>query len=441
MAREIARHALPAPGARLIVALSGGADSVALLAILNALGYDCLAAHCNFGLRGAEADRDTQHAAGIARQLDVDFTVRHFNAAAVAAERHISAEMACRDLRYAWFYDLLESEHAAAIAVGHHHEDQTETFMLNLMRTTGLHGLTGMAYANKLVIRPLLNLSRAQIEDYLDARGLRFVTDSSNSENKYLRNRIRNSVLPAMTEQFPDAGDAILATMANLSDAATLYDYAARTLIRPYIDEARSAIDIGAMLGVMPADVVRMLLYEHLKPLGFNMTQTAAMLGGANSSQHVAGNVRAIVDRGRILVRPTVAGTHPRAVAVRLTTPITEPLHIDITRHDIAEFNPGRNNDIIYLDATVLQPDNDGTAAGFEIRPWQRGDRMQPFGMHGTRLLSDIFADARLDAEAKRDVRILTRNGVILWVIGLRASAHFAVTPDTRTYLRLELRR
>ena len=198
----IERQGLLRPQGRVVVAVSGGADSVALLSVLLELGYDCLAAHCNFGLRGAESVRDMRHVESLADRLGVDLCVRDFDVAARRADTGESVEMACRELRYEWFYELVDRERAQAIAVGHHAEDQLETLFLNLLRGTGITGLRGMRPRNGHVVRPMLECTRAEIEDYLHTRGLDWVTDSTNASDDFTRNRLRNRLLPLVDELF-----------------------------------------------------------------------------------------------------------------------------------------------------------------------------------------------------------------------------------------------
>ena len=423
-------------GSRVIVAVSGGADSVALLAALTAAGYDCTAAHCNFHLRGAESQRDMHHVEALCETLGVELSIKHFDVAAHTAATGRSVEMACRELRYAWFTDLLERSHARAIAVGHHREDQAETFVLNLSRGTGLTGLTGMRARNGLVVRPMLEMSRQQIEDYLHARGLAWVDDSTNAQNDFRRNSIRNRVLPLMNECLPGATDAILAAMSHLQDNKVLYDYAVDSLSAPYANPSVSALALARMCDELPQPVARMLLFERLKGVGFNMAQVEnIMKARTGTARFDSGSHIAEVSRGRL----TISGVNdavlgPDEVRVSLRQPITAPVAIDVTEHHISEFHPERDPRVIYLDISVLEGD-----PVFTLRHWRRGDRLRPFGMKGEKLVSDIFADARLTADAKRAAWLLTRDGRPLWLVGLRASSHSPVTPDTRRYLQLRL--
>ncbi len=432
--RTIESHGILRREGRVVVAVSGGADSVALLSALLRLGYDCVAAHCNFHLRGDESIRDMRFVERLTDRLGVDLYVKDFD---VDARRKISGEsieMACRELRYEWFAALLDREYAQAVAVGHHREDQIETFFLNLMRGSGLAGLAGMKYRNGHVARPLLDVSRHEIEEYLRGCSLGWIVDSSNASDDFARNRLRNRLLPMLEQLFPGGTDAVLRSMAILRENCDVYESAAKSGIKPYLSHD-GEIDLDAMIAGEPHAAA--FLFEHLRGEGFNRAQTDDMLAAAvRSGGTFAAGRRHIRELDHGILRAPRAGipAAPDAVEVSLDGDILQPVHIAVSCHDVVEFVPERNPDVAYIDACAL----DG-ARRWELRHWRRGDRMAPYGLGGTKLLSDIFADARLSAGAKRSAWLLTRDGEILWAVGLRASASFAVTPLTRRYLRLQL--
>lgn len=430
----IARHKLLRPGAKVIVAVSGGADSVALLSALTALGYDCTAAHCNFHLRGEESARDMRHVERLSAQLGTDLYVKDFD---VPARRRLtgeSLEMACRELRYAWFAELLDRDCAQAVAVGHHAEDQTETFFLNLLRGSGVTGLGGMKPRQGDVVRPMLDLTRAEIEEYLRSHGLEWVTDSTNSSDDFARNRLRNRLLPLLEELFPGASAAIRRSMEHLRENSGLYLRGAAEAIAPYIGEGPQ-VDLTA-LGADP--MAGLILYEYLRPEGFNRSQTDDMLSaaarGTGAVFHAPGTRHSrAVDHGILRAACADSGAGPEAADVSPTHDIAEPARIAVSRHPAACFSPERDPNVMYLDARALEG-----SPRWQLRHRRHADRMRPFGMRGTRLVSDIFAGARLSETEKRNAWLLTRDGEILWAVGLRASALFAVGPDTKEYLRLE---
>lgn len=436
VASFIGREHLLHDRAPVLVALSGGADSVALLAILRALGYDCCAAHCNFHLRGEESMRDMRHATAIATALDTELYIRDFDVEAYRRRRPCSVEMACRDLRYAWFADLLDRENAQAVAVGHHSEDRTETFLLNLMRGTGIAGLTSMRPRSANVVRPLLCLTRSEIEEYLAARGLTFVDDSSNASDAHRRNRIRNNILPMLERDFPGAAAAIMRTVANLEATERAYRQAINDKIALYRKD--NTVDIAALAADEAAASV---LFEILHPLGFTPTQVSDILDASASSgarfESIDGRLVAELSHG--ILQLSDAGAVSALLSadshrVDLRHDIAEPIRIAVSVSPVENFQPERlGASVAYLDAACLDGD-----AVWELRHPRRGDRMVPFGAVKSKLLSDIFADAKYSAAEKRSQWVLTCDGVIVWLPGLRNSAHWTVGPSTKRYLRLQ---
>lgn len=429
----IERHRLLRREGRVIVAVSGGADSVALLAALCELGYDCVAAHCNFHLRGAESTRDMRHVEELTHRLGVDLYVKDFDVAARQRATGESVEMACRELRYRWFDELLDREYAQCIAVGHHREDQAETFFLNLIRGSGVAGLAGMRYRNEHVVRPLLDVSRADIEAYLKGRGLEWVNDSTNAECNYARNRVRNRLLPLLEELFPGGTDGVLRSMAILRENAGFYTEAIGAAAMRYA-EGDGGMDLAGLSGEPFAGAI---LYEYLRGEGFSRRQTDDMLaaaarqGGtfAASEEHVRE-----VDHGMLRAPREARRSGADAVEVNLRRDIFEPLRIEVSRHNVGEFAPKRDPRTIYIDVRALEGNS-----RWELRRWRRGDRMRPYGMGVDKLLSDIMADARLSAESKRQLWLLTRDGEIVWAVGLKASGHYTVGPGTVEYLQLRM--
>lgn len=419
----------------VLVAVSGGADSVALLAALCELGYNCVAAHCNFHLRGDESTRDMRFVERLCERLGIDLSVTHFDVAGRMAETGESVEMACRSLRYERFDKLLDTFGAQAVAVGHHCEDNVETFMLNLLRSTGIAGLCGIRYRNGIVVRPLLDATKQEILDYLAARGLDYVTDSSNLSNDYRRNRLRNVVLPALEEQFPGAGKAILKTIANLNDNRLVYDRA----IAAYVAHCRAAngvIDL-VKLREEAADAAPVVLYELVRRAGLSRSQADDIMAAPMRSGLVfeGDDGGYELDRGRLTPVGPVSGDFSGEYEVNLARDILKPVNIVVTKGDVASFRPVADPRVAYLDAATLEGGHRWT-----LRHYRRGDRLEPFGMKGSKLVSDIFNDAKLSASQKRAVWLLVCDGVIVWVVGLRASSQFIVTPETKRYIRLELR-
>ena len=419
------------PEGVVVVAVSGGADSVALLAALTAIGYNCVAAHCNFHLRGEESDRDMRSVQGLCAQLGVDLYLRDFDVESRCASTGESVEMACRALRYEWFGNLLDKMRAQCIAVAHHREDNVETFFLNLMRGSSITGLTGMRWRNEYVVRPLLDFTRDDIERYLAARGVDYVIDSSNASNEYQRNKLRNVVLPTLSEQFPSGIDGILKSISFLNENRELYAQIIGEKSALYI--TGNTLHLDELVRDEPQH--RLLLFEMIRPLGFNMSQVDDILASAYKSglTFQAGTTSLELSHGKVNIAGRTAYT-PDEVEVGLVRDILSPVHITISEHPVSAFVPSREASVAYFDKAILEGN-----PKFTLRRWRRGDRITPFGMRGTRLLSDIFSDAKLSAADKRNVWLLTRNGVIIWVVGIRATDQYSVGPETKRYLTLSL--
>ncbi|MDE6301754.1 MAG: tRNA lysidine(34) synthetase TilS [Muribaculaceae bacterium] len=436
VAETIARHGLLRPDGRVVVALSGGADSVALLAVLLELGYDCVAAHCNFHLRGEESLRDMRHAEAVTERLEVDMYVKDFDVETRCSATGESVEMACRELRYSWFRELLERDCAQAIAVGHHREDQIETFFLNLLRGSGPTGLGGMRYRNRHVVRPLLDVSRADIEDYLNSRGLRWVDDSTNALDDFTRNRIRHHLSGPLEDLFPGATAMTLRSMNYQRETADAYARAVALVMKRFTTPTPGEYNLRALLDAEPANAAAWL-FEALRGEGFDRRRTDDMLRAAerDGGTFRGGNGSHVreVDHGILRAPHAAAPAAQDTYDVSLACDIFEPVNIRVSRHHVSEFAPVRDPHTAYIDAAAL-----GAGHLWQLRRWHRGDRMQPYGMNDSKLLSDIFADARLSAEAKRNLWLLTCDGRIVWAVGLRASSMHVVGPRTKTYLRLE---
>jgi len=413
----------------VLVALSGGADSVALLRVLLEVGCVCRAAHCNFHLRGDESMRDEQFVRDLCQRLDVPLTVKDFDVQAWQQQHGGSVEMACRELRYEWFEQERVKWNCHVIAVAHHADDQIETFFLNLLRGTGIKGLTGMERLNGNIWRPLLGVSRADILEYLAALGQDYVSDSTNAMNEYRRNHLRNIVLPAITQQFSQARQRIIDTMDNLRrDQEVLNNLIAQMLP----DEHSIAFDVLNSQSHAPT-----LLYHRTRSHGFNYEQceqaVEAARAGHSGKQFPGRDAVLVVNRDHYSLEP-IQSPEDISIPLDLTAGITSPVHITVSRNN-PPFSPlmcdGKKK--VAFNTHVLDCQH------IVLRHWRRGDRFKPYGMNGSKLVSDLFADLKLDHAAKQSTWLLEADGEILWVLGLRSSALYPVTREAHDYLFLSL--
>lgn len=414
----------------VLVALSGGADSVALLQVLLELGYDCHAAHCNFHLRGEESNRDERFVTELCLKLDVPLDVKHFDVPAYMQEHGVSLEMACRELRYEWFEQLINEHKCQCIAVAHHNDDNIETFFLNALRGTGIAGLTGMKPRNGNVVRPLLCVSRAEILDWLKSMSQDFVTDSTNLENDARRNRLRNVVLPAIYSEFDGSKDALLKTIENMTRCNDLYRESVGVMRNIVSEREGDTLTIDSEI-LNSFDNREMLLYEILKPLGFNYDQCRDMLTSAVGRHFISSTHKASINRTTIEVGPLAENKEEIHIIDLDDEVVNEPIRLEISHVHGKRFSPtmvdGKN--VVAFSNEVLQ------CSEVLLRHWREGDRFRPFGMHGSKLISDLFTDLKLSEKQKKEIWILEADGEILWVLGYRASQAFKVPKDSTNYL------
>ncbi|WP_303032033.1 tRNA lysidine(34) synthetase TilS [uncultured Duncaniella sp.] len=424
---------LPRSG-RVIVGLSGGADSVALLVALVDAGVECVAAHCNFHLRGEESNRDHRFCEELCGRLGVELLSRDFDVAARQAETSESVEMACRSLRYDWWRGLIEAGKGDFIAVGHHREDNVETFFINLLRGSGITGLKGMLPVNGHVIRPMLQLSRPQIEEFLTSRGYTWVVDRTNLENEYRRNKLRNIILPVIEREFSGAMDSIERSIEILRDTQSFYADAVSSGVGRYVRE-NGDVDVKTMVENEPHHST--LLYELLSEKGFSFSQIKNVIDGVKDGR--SGQVfevkeqEYVLDRG--ILRLMADESCWREVS---STDLHElPLSVETILADVF-FEKMRtkslDRDSLYLDSSALEGD-----PVWSLRSWSKGDRISPFGMKGSRLVSDLFNDAKYSAIQKNSTPLLFRNRELLWVVGLRTSRHFQVRESSGYVIKISM--
>lgn len=400
-------------GEKVLVALSGGADSVALLRLLLSFGYTCEAAHCNFHLRSEESDRDEAFVRELCRKLNTKLHITHFNTTAYASEKRISIEMAARELRYEWFARIKEASGAAVVAVAHHKDDSVETLLLNLIRGTGINGLLGIRPRNGNVVRPLLCVNRKEIIDYLRRIGQDYVTDSTNLQDEYTRNKIRLNLLPLMQEINPSVKNSLIDTSNYLSDVARIYakgieEGKARVL-------TEKGICISALLNE-PAPSA--LLFEIVHPLGFNSAQAKdilASLTGQPGKQFSGKGWRLIKDREWLLIEQE-----------RTADESVPPFRLEKEWFDYTpSFVIPRNKETACFDADKLNEE-------LTIRRWQTGDVFVPFGMKGKKLVSDYLTDRKFSISRKEQQWVLCCGERIAWLIGERTDNRFRIDEESR---------
>ena len=399
---------------KVLVALSGGADSVALLRVLDALGYQCECAHCNFHLRGEESNRDEAFVQQLCQKFDIPLHVTHFDTTDYAHTKRISIEMAARELRYQWFETLRQSIGASVIAVAHHRDDSVETFLLNLIRGTGINGLKGIAPKNGYVVRPLLQESRENILDYLQHLNQEYVTDSTNLQDEYMRNKIRLNLLPLMKELNPSVSESIAATAERLADAALIYNKEREMAIQRVM-KGEKVISISALLDeTAPSS----LLFELLHPYGFNSSQIKDIyqsLFGQSGRRFHSSQWEVLRDRDSLILH-SFSGEETDHVPPTLTYET-----IDIT----PDFIIPRDKHIACLDA-------DKVTLPLTVRKWQAGDKFTPLGMKGKKNVSDYLTDRKFTLFQKEHQYVACQGDKIVWLIGERIDNAYRIDADSK---------
>ncbi|MCM1021830.1 MAG: tRNA lysidine(34) synthetase TilS [Muribaculum sp.] len=422
------------PGGRAVVALSGGADSVALLAVLCSLKYQVVAAHCDFHLRGDESERDRAFAQKTAELFGCEFHEVHFDVAEYQRRNGVSVEMACRDLRYRWFGELaskLSETKPLPVAVAHHFDDNVETVLLNLLRGTGVSGLRGMLpVTERGIIRPFLQVTRRQILEYLNEKNIGYVTDSSNLENDVLRNRLRNIVLPEIYRLFPEARKGLSATIGNMGRTESLLaDFVGICQKNLCTTEADGNVHIDLRELKAISTEPTSLLFEMIRRYGFNFAQCRDIIATSESGRSFLADEYVAVTSGRYIIIGI-------AVDSQVRYEVNDILHDKLPEGfyakevDLADVKFARGAKAVYLSPSAI-------GKTFVFRRWQPADRMKPFGMKGSRLLSDIFSDAHLSMLQKRSIWVVECGGEIVWVPALRTSAHYTLLPNDKYALCL----
>ena len=407
---------------KLILGISGGADSVCLMHILLALGYSFELAHCNFNLRGEESDADEYFVKELAKKHQLKIHVKQFDTLAYADENKISTQMAARDLRYAWFDKLLIKSSAKYLAIAHHANDDVETFFINLVRGSGLKGFLGIKEKNNAIVRPLLEVSRLEIKHFLQVRGLFFRDDSSNISVKYLRNKIRHELMPLLSEMNPSIQQTVKDEMRILEGVAQIYVSKVEEVRKDLIQEKNGIVqfEISALLELNP---LHNYLYELLAPYGFYTVKVISKaLQGQSGKQFFSATHQLVVDRENILISLLNKENEVFEIPEK-TTSLIHPLEL--------KFKVTANKTIIY-DNDIAQLDAEKLKFPLTLRKWKEGDKFKPLGMKKFKKLSDFFIDNKFSIIDKQEQWLLCSGVDIVWVLGCRIDERYKLESNTK---------
>lgn len=419
---------------KLLVAVSGGIDSVVLAQLYSKIGLDFIIAHCNFGLRGKESDEDEKFVEDLASRIRVPFYSKTFETTLYAEAKGVSIQMAARELRYSWFEQIRKETNCNYIATAHHKGDIAETVLFNLAKGTGLEGLHGIKPVNGNMIRPLLFASREQIEQFAKKYKIIWRDDSSNASTKYSRNKIRHKVIPVLEKINPKTQEAIFSTSQRVSEAEQFLNYQVKELLNKAstIEGKNIFIDIKNLENIPGSTYV---LHTILKPYGFNYAQSVIISKGLSSDSgklFYSKNHVVNIDRSQLIISP-LQGDYSSKYYLS-----DKPDNYTFDSFSLQTRIVQSESYLIDTRPSILAFDADKLKFPLKIRVWKKGDAFQPLGMKGKKKLSDFMIDAKIPVNLKNNVWVVVSGDSIAGVLNHRLDDRFKITNQTKTVFEIE---
>ena len=416
---------------KLLLATSGGLDSIVMAHLFNELDNPIALAHCNFQLRGLESFGDQNFVQDFAATTNIPLFLTQFDTEAFAKDYKLSTQVAARDLRYNWFYELLDTENYDYILTAHHADDNIETFLINLSRGTGLEGLVGIPEQNDKIIRPLLHFSRAEIANYAKENNIQWREDSSNASDKYLRNKIRHDLVPLLKELNPHFISSFQKTQSYLQESQAMIEDASIMVYQQVVrqEENEFYFDLNQLLKLPN---YRSYLYQWLHEFGFTAWDDVYNLVDSQSGKQVfSAEFRLVKDRNSLILSPIDFNAEKEEYLIeKEDQDVKIPLKLSFCKVD----------DISILTNTTIFVDADKLSFPLVLRKWNEGDSFQPFGMEGkSKKVSKLFKDEKLSLIEKENVWILWSENKIVWLIGLRQDERFRIDNKTQNRLKIQL--
>ncbi|MEM6697520.1 MAG: tRNA lysidine(34) synthetase TilS [Bacteroidota bacterium] len=430
---HIEKKNLFSKGQQVLIATSGGIDSVLLCYLFHQAKLPFGIAHCNFTLRAEASDEDEQFVANLAKQLGVSFHSIHFDTNTIAQKRKQSIQEVARDLRYEWLEKIRQANNYAFIATAHHLSDSIETVLFNFGRGSGIRGLHGIQAKVGKIIRPLLFATKSQIEQYMAEEGLDWRHDASNDTDKYSRNKIRHHIIPTFQEIYPTFEQKAGETIEHLQAVELIFDWSIAYLKQQIWSEKEesSYVNLEKLRSYPSTETI---LFEFIRTLGFHRNQIPKMLNSKTGSQFFSMTHELLIDRNHLVIKKIELKNKKEFIIPDFTSSIhlgqLELTFQVLTEHPSA-FTKHQN--IAYFDYNKL-------TFPLKLRHWQSGDRFQPLGMNGkSKKLQDFFSDLKLSRFEKEQVWLLESANEICWVLGYRMDERFKLREKTRKILVVNL--
>lgn len=418
-------------GEKLLIAISGGLDSVVLTRLLQQLNFNISLAHCNFNLRGNESDADENFIKILGDKLEIPTFIIGFDTDTYAKEKKLSTQLAARALRYDWFDKLAEKHSFDFVITAHHADDNLETFLINLSRGTGLEGLTGIPTINKNIVRPFLIFSRDEIEEYAVQNNIEWREDQSNASTKYVRNKIRHQIVPVLKEINPNLLGSFLKTTEHLRQSQQIINDTIDAVKKEALENSENEIVKISILEIKKLSNPKAYLFEILKEYGFTEWNDVLNLLEAQSGKHVFSKThRLLKDRSFLFISKTNKNVQNIIYSIdENTSKITTPIHL--TFEKVTEAS-AENKHTIFIDADTI-------SFPLTLRKWQDGDFFYPKGIQGKKKISKFFKDEKHSLIDKDNTWLLCANNKIIWVVDHRQDNRF--TPQTNSSSILKIKR
>lgn len=432
---NIHKNTLFSKADKLLVAFSGGVDSVVLSDLLHKAGYQFDLAHCNFQLRGIEANDDTEFCKAYAKSINTTCHVTYFDTKEYALKNKVSIQMAARDLRYTWFKELIEIHKYDYILTAHHANDNIETLFVNLIRGTGIKGLQGIPEKQNNIVRPLLFATKEAIKQYALKNKLSYREDSSNQEVKYKRNFIRHQIVPELKKLNPALEETFTTSIHFFKQSSEIVSQFADLKFKEICKEENNQlfIDIKLLLNEKQKET---LLFEWLYPKNFKTSQIQQLCEVLISDKHIGKQFSSathelVIDRKYIIVQPIEKENFVKEFIINSVSD-TKHLPIELSFEETTETEFSKNKNEI----TIAYSDN---LFPLTLRKWKTGDKFKPLGLNGFKKLSDYFKDIKLSLFEKESTWILENKEHIIWIVGHRMDDRCKVLTETKNALKIKL--